>query len=148
MRHHKSGRKFNRESSHRKAMMRNLSISLLNSEVIKTTVFKAKELRKFVEPLITLAKQDYNLRNNKEEMSNQDRAKVVSLRRKAFNFLRNKMVVKKLFEKFGPKYINRCGGYTKVLKCGYRYGDKAPMALIQLVDSISENKVVADKKSD
>ena len=117
MRHLKSGRKLNRNSSHRKAMFRNMATSLLEHEVIRTTVPKAKELRGVVEPLITLAKNDS-----------------VANRRLAFARLRDKAMVGKLFSEVGPRFNSRPGGYTRILKCGYRAGDKAPMAFIELVD--------------
>lgn len=117
MHHRKSGRKFNRNSSHRKMMMRNMSASLLTHELIKTTLEKAKELRRVVEPLITLAKNDS-----------------VANRRLAFDRLRNRTVVAKLFTKIAPRHQDRPGGYTRVLKCGFRAGDNAPMAIIELVD--------------
>ncbi|HJN51772.1 MAG: 50S ribosomal protein L17 [Pseudomonadales bacterium] len=117
MRHRKSGRQLNRNSAHRKAMFRNMAVSLLEHEVIKTTVPKAKELRKIAEPLITLAKNDS-----------------VANRRLAFARTRSKQVVGKLFGELGPRYTERPGGYTRILKCGYRAGDTAPMAFIELVD--------------
>ncbi|WP_024850354.1 50S ribosomal protein L17 [Hydrogenovibrio kuenenii] len=117
MRHRKSGRKLNRNSSHRKAMFRNMSASLFEHEVIKTTVAKAKELRTIAEPLITLAKQDS-----------------VHNRRVAFSRLRDKAAVGKLFTDLGPRYESRPGGYIRILKCGYRDGDNAPMAYVELVD--------------
>jgi large subunit ribosomal protein L17 len=117
MRHRKSGRHLNRTSSHRKAMFRNMIASLVDKELIKTTLPKAKELRRFAEPLITLAKIDS-----------------VANRRLAFNRLRDKEVVKKLFETLGPRYQQRPGGYLRVLKCGYRLGDSAPLAIVELVD--------------
>ncbi|MBD3820936.1 50S ribosomal protein L17 [Hydrogenovibrio sp. JE_KL2] len=117
MRHRKSGRKLNRNSSHRKAMFRNMSASLIEHEVIKTTVAKAKELRTIAEPLITLAKQDS-----------------VHNRRVAFSRLRDKAAVGKLFTDLGPRYESRPGGYIRILKCGYRDGDNAPMAYVELVD--------------
>lgn len=117
MRHRKSGRQLNRNSSHRKAMFKNMSASLLEHEVIRTTLPKAKELRRFVEPLITMGKVDS-----------------VANRRLAFSRLRSKSVVGKLFTDVGPRYQERPGGYTRILKCGYRPGDKAPMAIIELVD--------------
>ena len=117
MRHRKSGRHFNRTSSHRQAMMRNMAISLIEHEVIKTTVPKAKELRRVAEPLITLAKNDS-----------------VANRRLAFDRTRSKAAVGKLFSELGPRYLERPGGYTRILKCGYRNGDSAPMAFIELVD--------------
>ena len=117
MRHMKSGRKLNRNSSHRKAMFRNMASSLFEHEVIKTTVPKAKELRRVAEPLITLAKEDS-----------------VAYRRLAFDRLRNREIVTKLFNELGPRYVDRPGGYLRILKCGYRTGDKAPMAYVELVD--------------
>jgi len=117
MRHRKSGRQLNRNSSHRKAMFRNMAISLFEHEAIKTTVPKAKELRRVVEPLITLAKNDS-----------------VANRRLAFNRLRDKAIVGKLFTDLGPHYETRPGGYMRLLKCGYRKGDKAPMAYVELVE--------------
>lgn len=117
MRHQKSGRKLNRNSSHRKAMFRNMSTSLFKHEIIKTTLPKAKELRRVAEPLITLAKQDS-----------------VAHRRMAFDRLRDKEAVGKLFAELGPRYQERPGGYLRILKCGYRAGDKATMAYVELVD--------------
>lgn len=134
MRHHKKGRKFGRTSSHRKAMFKNMSASLINHELIKTTLPKAKELRTIVDPLITLAKREYVLRQTLDLDSPEFKAQSVALRRQAFNFLRNKAAVTKLFETFGSRYAERQGGYTRVLKCGFRFGDKAPMAFIELVD--------------
>jgi large subunit ribosomal protein L17 len=117
MRHRNTGRQLSRNSSHRKAMLRNLTASLLNHEVIKTTVPKAKELRKVAEPLITLAKIDS-----------------VHKRRIAFARLRDRDVVTKLFNELGPRYKERPGGYMRILKMGFRPGDSAPMALVELVD--------------
>ena len=117
MRHKKSGRRLGRNSSHRKAMFRNMAASILKHETIKTTLPKAKELRRVVEPLITLAKEDS-----------------VANRRLAFNRLRDKAAVGKLFVDLGPRYKERPGGYMRILKCGYRPGDKAPMAYVELVD--------------
>lgn len=117
MRHRKSGRKFNRTSAHRAAMFRNMVNSLVEHELIKTTLPKAKELRRFAEPLITLAKEDS-----------------VANRRLAFDRLRNKEAVGKLFTDLGPRYQARPGGYLRVLKAGYRAGDNAPMAYVELVD--------------
>ena len=117
MRHGKSGRKLNRNSSHRKAMFKNMSASLIEHEVIRTTVAKAKELRGVAEPLITLAKEDS-----------------VHNRRLAFARLNSKAAVGKLFAELGPRYQTRPGGYIRVLKCGFRPGDKAPMAIVELVD--------------
>ncbi len=116
MRHRKSGRHLNRTSSHRDAMFRNMAVSLIQHEMIKTTVAKAKELRRVAEPLITLARQDS-----------------VANRRLAFSRTRSKTAVGKLFEELGPRYRDRPGGYTRILKCGYRSGDAAPMAFIELV---------------
>ena len=117
MRHRKSGRHLNRTSSHREAMFRNMASSLIEHEIIKTTLPKAKELRRVVEPLITLAKQDS-----------------VANRRLAFSRTRSKSAVGKLFAELGPRYVERPGGYTRILKCGFRAGDAAPMAFIELVD--------------
>ncbi len=117
MRHRKSGRQLNRNSSHRKAMFSNMANSLFEHEIIKTTLPKAKELRRVAEPLITLAKEDS-----------------VAKRRLAFARLRDKAMVGKLFNELGPRYKERAGGYTRILKCGYRSGDAAPMAYIELVD--------------
>ena len=118
MRHRKSGRKLGRTSSHRRAMFRNMAASLLRHEMIKTTVPKAKELRRVVEPLITLAKEDS-----------------VAKRRQAFDRLRDKEAVGKLFTEVGPRFKDRPGGYLRILKTGPRPGDAAPMAIVQLVDS-------------
>ena len=117
MRHRNSGRQLNRNSSHRKAMFKNMAVSLFDHEVIKTTVPKAKELCRVAEPLITLAKEDS-----------------VANRRVAFSRLRDKAVVGKLFTDLGPRYKERAGGYMRILKCGFRTGDKAPMAYVELVD--------------
>ncbi|MCS6765151.1 MAG: 50S ribosomal protein L17 [Candidatus Protistobacter heckmanni] len=117
MRHGHGLRKLNRTSSHRLAMLRNMSNSLIEHEAIKTTLPKAKELRKVVEPLITLGKKD-NLSN----------------RRLAFDRLRNRENVTKLFTELGPRYATRLGGYLRILKFGFRQGDNAPMALVELVD--------------
>jgi large subunit ribosomal protein L17 len=117
MRHRKSGRKFNRNSSHRKAMFRNMTSSLVEHELIRTTLAKAKELRGVAEPLITLSKEDS-----------------VANRRLAFDRLRSKEAVSKLFNELGPRYKSRPGGYLRVLKCGFRPGDSAPMAYVELVD--------------
>ncbi len=121
MRHRKSGRHLNRTSSHRRAMFMNMSASLVRHEFIKTTVPKAKELRRVVEPLITLAKQDS-----------------VAKRRIAFARLRDRQSVTKLFNELGPRYKDRPGGYMRILKCGYRPGDRAPMAYVELVDRPAE----------
>ena len=117
MRHRHSGRQLNRNSSHRKAMFRNMTVSLVEHELIKTTVAKAKELRGYAEPLITLAKKDS-----------------VANSRLAFDRTRSKEAVGKLFTELGPRYQERPGGYIRILKCGYRAGDKAPMAFVELVD--------------
>ena len=116
MRHRISGRRLNKTGSHRNAMMKNMTASLIEHEIIKTTLPKAKELRVFAEPFITLAKQDS-----------------VHNRRIAFNRLRNKATVGKLFSDIGPRYQERPGGYLRVLKCGFRAGDKAPMAYVEMV---------------
>ena len=117
MRHRKTGRQLNRNSSHRKAMFSNMATSLFTHELIRTTLPKAKELRGFAEPLITLSKEDS-----------------VSKRRMAFAKLRDRDVVTKLFNELGPRYQDRPGGYLRIIKCGFRTGDKAPMAYIELVD--------------
>lgn len=116
MRHRKSGRKFSRTSAHRKAMFRNMTASLVEHELIKTTLPKAKELRRVAEPLITLSKNDS-----------------VANRRLAFSRLRNDAAVAKLFDELGPRYNERPGGYLRILKCGFRAGDNAPMAFVELV---------------
>ena len=116
MRHRISGRRLNKTGSHRNAMMKNMTASLIEHEIIKTTLPKAKELRVFAEPFITLAKQDS-----------------VHNRRIAFNRRRNKATVGKLFSDIGPRYQERPGGYLRVLKCGFRTGDKAPMAYVEMV---------------
>ena len=117
MRHRKAGRHLNRTSSHREAMFRNMANSLFRHELIKTTLPKAKELRRVAEPLITMAKTDS-----------------VHKRRVAFARLRDKEVVGKLFAELGPRYEERPGGYLRILKCGYRFSDAAPMAYVELVD--------------
>ena len=117
MRHRQSGRKLNRDASSRKALFKNMAASLLRHEIIKTTLPKAKELRRIAEPLITLAKVDN-----------------VSKRRLAFARLRDRDVVTKLFNELGPRYQTRPGGYLRILKCDFRPGDKAPMAIVELVD--------------
>lgn len=121
MRHRKSGKHLNRTSSHRQAMFRNMMVSLFQQEMITTTVVKAKELRRFAEPLITLAKEDN-----------------VAKRRLAFSRLRDKAVTAKLFTVLGPRYKARAGGYMRILKKGYRAGDCAPLALVELVDREQE----------
>ena len=117
MRHSKAGRKFNKNSSHRKAMFRNLINSLIDNEIIKTTLPKAKEIRRFAEPIITISKVDS-----------------VAAKRLVFNRLRDRGIVIKLFNEIGPRYINRPGGYLRILKCSPRAGDSAPMAYVELVD--------------
>jgi large subunit ribosomal protein L17 len=117
MRHRKTGRKFNINSSHRKALFSNMVSSLFKHELIKTTLPKAKELRSYAEPLITLSKDDS-----------------VAKRRLAFSRLRDRDVVTKLFNELGPRYKNRAGGYLRIMKCGFRPGDDAPMAYVELVD--------------
>jgi large subunit ribosomal protein L17 len=117
MRHLNSGRQLNRDSAHRKAMFRNMAVSLFRHEIIKTTLPKAKELRRTAEPLITMAKSDS-----------------VAKRRLAFSRLRDRDVVTKLFNELGPRYESRPGGYLRILKCGFRPGDNAPMAIVELVD--------------
>lgn len=117
MRHRKSGRKLNRTSAHRDAMFRNMAASLINHELIRTTLPKAKELRRVAEPLITLAKVDG-----------------VANRRLAFSRLRDKQAVGKLFVELGPRFQSRPGGYLRILKCGFRPGDNAPMAYVELID--------------
>tara|TARA_B100000927_G_scaffold127644_1_gene102914 strand:- start:229 stop:645 length:417 start_codon:yes stop_codon:yes gene_type:complete len=121
MRHRKSGRKFNRNSSHRKALFKNLAIALIERDIIKTTLPKAKELRRFIEPLITLAKEDS-----------------VANRRHAFSKLRSDAAVAKLFTEVSINAKERNGGYTRIIKAGFRPGDKADMAYIELVDRITE----------
>jgi len=123
MRHRHSGRQLNRNSSHRQAMFRNMAVSIATHEVIKTTLPKAKELRRVIEPLITLAKVDS-----------------VANRRLAFARLRDDAAVAKLFNELGPRYETRPGGYTSIIKCGFRAGDKAPMAYITLVDRPAAEK--------
>ncbi len=127
MRHRKSGRQLNRNSSHRKAMFRNMASSLLRHELIKTTLPKAKELRRVAEPLITLAKNDS-----------------VANRRLAFARLRDRALVSKLFNELGPRYEKRPGGYLRILKCGLRAGDKATMAYVELVDRPMETEAKAE----
>lgn len=128
MRHGNIGRALSRTSSHRKALFQNMSVSLFKSEVIRTTLIKAKELRRVAEPLITLAKKD-SLAN----------------RRLAYSRTRDKTIVKKLFEVLGPRYQARPGGYLRILKCGYRAGDAAPMAIVELVDRpLAETTIAED----
>lgn len=132
MRHRKSGRQLNRNSSHRQAMFKNMAGSLVKHEVIKTTLPKAKELRRVIEPLITMAKEDS-----------------VANRRLAFARTGDKEVVGKLFNELGPRYEARPGGYTRILKCGFRAGDNAPMAYVELVDrpevEVAEEAVEAEE---
>ncbi|GHT88611.1 50S ribosomal protein L17 [Betaproteobacteria bacterium] len=130
MRHRNGLRKLNRTSSHRQAMFRNMAASLLRHELIKTTLPKAKELRRVVEPLITLGK--------KPSLSN---------RRLAFNRLRDRDIVVKLFDELGPRYANRNGGYLRILKAGFRNGDNAPLALVELLDR-PEAAIVADTEDE
>jgi len=129
MRHRETGRKLNRNSSHRKAMFRNMAVSLMEHEVIKTTLPKAKELRRVAEPLITMAKSDS-----------------VANRRLAFARLRDRGIVTKLFNELAPRYKERPGGYLRILKCGVRTGDKAPMAIVELVDRPEVEEVVETKE--
>ena len=117
MRHRKTGRKLNRNSSHRKALFSNMVSSLFRHELIKTTLPKAKELRGYAEPLITIAKED-----------------TVAKRRQVFAKLRDREIVTKLFNELGPRYQSRPGGYLRIMKCGFRTGDDAPMAYVELVD--------------
>lgn len=117
MRHRNSGRKFGRTSSHRKAMFSNMCCSLIEHELIRTTLPKAKDLRGYIEPLITVSKADS-----------------VASRRHVFDRLRSKSAVGKLFTTLGPRYAERPGGYVRILKCGFRPGDNAPMAIVELVD--------------
>lgn len=124
MRHRNSGRKLNRTSAHRKALFKNMANALLQHEMISTTLPKAKDLRGVVERLITLAKIDS-----------------VANRRLAFNRLRDRKIVTKLFNEIGPRFNTRAGGYTRVLKCGFRQGDAAPMAIIELVDRLEQAPV-------
>ena len=117
MRHRNSGRNFSRTSSHRKAMFSNMCCSLIEHELIKTTLPKAKDLRRYIEPLITVSKADS-----------------VASRRHAFDTLRSKAAVGKLFTDLGPRFAKRPGGYVRIIKCGYRAGDNAPMAIVELMD--------------
>ena len=129
MRHRKSGRHLNRTSSHRQAMFKNMAVSLFEHEIIKTTLPKAKELRRVAEPLITLAKEDS-----------------VANRRLAFSRTRSKEAVGKLFNELGPRYQERTGGYLRILKCGFRAGDNAPMAYVELVDRPVAEEVVEESE--
>ena len=117
MRHLNSGRKFNMNSSHRKALFRSLMVALFDREIIKTTLPKAKEIRRFAEPIITMSKKD-----------------TLASKRYVFDRLRDRRIVLKLFNSIGPRYANRPGGYLRILKCGFRSGDSAPMAYVELVD--------------
>ena len=130
MRHRKSGRQLNRNSSHRNAMFRNMAASLIKHELIKTTLPKAKELRRVAEPLITMSKTDS-----------------VAKRRLAFARLRDKVAVGKLFAELGPRYQARPGGYLRILKCGYRPGDQAPMAYVELIDRPLDDEGDADTET-
>jgi large subunit ribosomal protein L17 len=127
MRHRKAGRKLNRNSSHRKALLKNLAIALIEQDIIRTTLPKAKELRKVIEPLITLGKED-----------------TVANRRLAFSRLRSDSAVAKLFTEVSVNSIDRKGGYTRIIKAGFRPGDKADMAYIELVDRSTDNEVSSD----
>ena len=127
MRHRKAGRKLNRNSSHRKALLKNLAIALIEQDIIRTTLPKAKELRKVIEPLITLGKED-----------------TVANRRLAFSKLRSDSAVAKLFTEVSVNSKDRKGGYTRIIKAGFRPGDKADMAYIELVDRITDNEVSSD----
>jgi len=129
MRHRESGRKLNRNSSHRKAMYRNMTVSLMRHEMIRTTLPKAKELRRVAEPLITMAKNDS-----------------VAKRRLAYSRLRDRETVTKLFNELGPRFKSRPGGYLRILKCGYRSGDKAPMAIVELLDRPADSGTDAKKE--
>lgn len=131
MRHKLGLRKLNRTSAHRLAMLRNMMNSLLRHEAVKTTLPKAKELRRVVEPMITLAKEP-----------------TVANRRLAFNRLRDREMVVKLFNEIGPMFKERNGGYTRILKMGYRVGDNAPMAYVELVQKTTDNKPAAEAKEE
>lgn len=128
MRHRKSGRQLNRNASHRHAMFKNMTVSLVEHEIIKTTLPKAKELRRHIEPLITLAKNDS-----------------VANRRLAFSRMRSDAAVGKLFDELGKRYTNRPGGYVRILKCGFRRGDNAPMAYVELVDRPAVEEAAGDE---
>ncbi|KTC78559.1 50S ribosomal protein L17 [Legionella cherrii] len=127
MRHRNSGRSFGRTSSHRKAMFANMCCSLIEHELIKTTLPKAKDLRRYIEPLITVSKVDS-----------------VASRRHAFDILRSKSAVGKLFKDLGPRFVERPGGYIRIIKCGFRDGDNAPMAIVELLD----RPVVSDESEE
>ncbi|MBZ2278959.1 50S ribosomal protein L17 [Buchnera aphidicola] len=130
MRHRKIGRQLNRSSSHFDSMFKNMVCSLISHEIIKTTLAKAKELRRIIEPIITLSKIDS-----------------VSRRRLVFAKVRNNAIVSKLFKELGPLFFSRLGGYTRILKCGFRSGDKAPMAYIELVDRVKKNMKKEDSNN-
>lgn len=131
MRHRHGLRKLNRTSSHRLAMLRNMTVSILRHEAIKTTVPKAKELRRVVEPILTLAKTD-----------------TLANRRLAFNRLRDREIVGKLFSELGPRFANRNGGYIRILKMGFRQGDNAPMAFVELLDRPETTEAVEDTSAE
>ena len=131
MRHRQSGRQLNRNSSSRKAMFRNMASSLFRHELIKTTLPKAKELRRVAEPLITIAKKDS-----------------IANRRLAFARMRDRDMVTKLFNELGPRYVEREGGYLRILKCGFRAGDNAPMAYVELVDRPIEAEEVIETEAE
>jgi len=130
MKHRIKGRKFSRNTAHRKALFRNLSLAILQHEVIKTTLPKAKELRPFVEKLLTIAKKD-----------------TLANRRLAISILGNNLVIDKLFKEIGPRISGRNGGYTRIMKFGFRTGDKAPMALFELVDRVIKEEKTEEKAS-
>jgi large subunit ribosomal protein L17 len=130
MKHRIKGRKFSRNTAHRKALLRNLSLAALQQEVIKTTLPKAKELRPFLEKLLTIAKKD-----------------TLANRRLAISILGNNLVVDKLFKEIGPRISSRNGGYTRIMKFGFRTGDKAPMAIFELVDRVIEDQSAEEKKA-
>lgn len=131
MRHRNSGRQLNRNSSHRSAMFKNMAVSLFKNEIIKTTLPKAKELRRVAEPLITKSKTDS-----------------VANRRLVFDRIRDRDMVSKLFNELGPRYNNRPGGYLRILKCGFRAGDSAPMAIVELVDRPLASEEVENTETD
>jgi large subunit ribosomal protein L17 len=131
MRHRNSGRALSRTSSHRKAMFANMCCSLIEHELIKTTAAKAKELRRYIEPIITVSKSDS-----------------VASRRRMFAKLRSKAAVGKLFTTLGPRYVERPGGYVRILKCGNRVGDNAPMAYVELVDRAAVEKIEEENSNE
>ena len=131
MRHRNSGRQLNRNSSHRSAMFKNMAVSLFKNEIIKTTLPKAKELRRVAEPLITKSKTDS-----------------VANRRLVFDRIRDRDMVSKLFNELGPRYNNRPGGYLRILKCGFRAGDSAPMAIVELVDRPLASEEIENTETD